>query len=130
MAIAGLQGIINFYISRECDLTNSLSDIMMKITSASRKTASITTQMSDAKNALKEEFGGDTDDVDYQDAKDEMDDYYNVKLADISSWEAELDVQKEEIKTELEMVKNSKESYQAIIKKNIQEDFKYGANNS
>ncbi len=123
MAFVGIQQTINLYSMQQSSLTNELTDIMMEITDASGKTTDLVQSTNAKKTAVKEEY--DTDDAEYDVQMDEIEDEYNLKLAEITEWESELEVKKENMETEIQAITSYKESFTSALKQNVQKDFKY-----
>lgn len=128
MSFTGIQATVDFYTMREADLTNQMTDIMTAITRAAQQTSSLATETNDQKEAAKNQYGSGTEE--YQEALSEINDEYQLKLADITAWESELETQKDSIETELKATTSYKESFKSVLKQNIQNDFKYGDSSS
>ena len=128
MAFTGIQATVDFYTVRESDLTNQLTDIMTEITRKSKDTSSLTQEECKNKDAVRGEYTAGTDE--YHDAMQEVTDDYDMKLAEITTWENELEVQKGQIETELKATTAYKESFQSALKQNVQSDMKYGGGGS
>lgn len=126
MSYASIQSTVNLYTMREADLTNQMTDIMTNITQAMRETSGLADDKSTARQVI---MGDDTmSDEDRKAAIAEIQDEYEYNLANISSWESELEVQKEQMETEIQATSAYKESFMSALKQNIQKDYKYGGN--
>ena len=129
MAFTGMQATINLCIVREGQLTNELTDIMTQMTQACRETAQQAEEVSAAKRNIRTDYEyGVIDDTTYQDRKDEVQEEYELALAQLTAWESELESQKNELETEIQATTAYKESFLSAAKQNIQKDFKYGGN--
>lgn len=129
MAEAGLLATIQFYTARKDDLTSELSDIMLEINRATAKSGDVSEEESKKKQTLLNKAKSDStyaDSTEYQADMQEFDDQYNAKLASINEWEKELEVEKQNIQTEVEATSAYIESYTSMIKDNIKRDFTYG----
>lgn len=123
MATSGIQATIDCYIVQEADLANQIVDIMTSITSACRSSADLAQTNSDKKANVRSKYEKGSDE--YKEAMDKVQDEYNVKLADITAWESQLNTRKESLETEIKVVQTNKESFQSMLKQNTQND-KYG----
>lgn len=126
MSFVGIQANLNFYTEREADLTDELSDILTNITQATRKISNITEEEAELRGEVREQYDPGSDE--YKDAMQKIQDDHTMKLADISEWESELETQKQQIETELKATTSYKESFTAVLKQNVQKDFKFGGN--
>lgn len=126
MSYTGIQSTVNLYTMREADLTNQMTDIMTDITQAMRETG----ELAEIKSTARQVIMGDSslDDEERKAALAEIQDEYETNLAQISSWESELEIQKEQMETEIQATTAYKESFMSALKQNIQKDYKYGGN--
>lgn len=126
MAIAGIQGIIDLYTLQEAQLTHDVTDIMQNITKATKKASEYAVEVSAKKEEVKGEYDSGT--AEYQAAMDDINDDYELKMSEISSWESELETQKQQKETELQATTSYKQSYQSALKSNVKTDFTYAQN--
>lgn len=126
MAFVGIQQTVNLYSMEQAQLTNKLSDIMMEITTASGENTKLVQEESAKKKAVKEQY--DTTDAEYDVEMSEIEDDYELKLAKITEWESELEVQKESMETQVQAITSYKESFTSALKQNVAKDFKYAQN--
>lgn len=126
MSYAGIQSTVNLCTMREADLTNQLTDIMTEITRACKDTSKLAEVASASREAVKGEYSPDS--TEYEQAMDDIQEEYELNLAQISSWESELEAQKEEKETEIQATGAYKESFMSALKQNIQKDYKFGGN--
>lgn len=125
MAYTGIQATVDFYIVREADLTNEITDILTSMTRASKDCANLATNTAAERNEVRSEYDPGTDE--YKDAMDDVNSKYQTKLSEINAWESELETQKQSLETELKATTTSKESFQAALKQNVTTDSKYGS---
>lgn len=124
MSCSGIQATVNFYTAREADLTHDLTDIMMDITLATKESSKLVADTTNERAAVKEQYEQGSDD--YKEAMQAVEDEYNLKLADITAWESELETKKETMETEIQATKSYKDSFTEVLKQNIKTDFTYG----
>lgn len=129
MSIANLQGIILFCEAEKADKTSRLCSIMSDITKATGQMTELTQQGLSAKmevNAKAEESSAYADSTQYQSDLADAEGQFEVKMAEINAWEAELEQEKEQVQTQLQEVTAYEESFTAALKSNIKKDFSYG----
>lgn len=123
MSYSGIQTTVNFLTMQEASLTNELTDIMTAITMETRECATLAEDVSSQKEAVKAEY--DVTDTEYKIYMDDIRDEYELKLADLTAWESELETQKNAKETEIQATSATKESYTSMLKENVQNDHKY-----
>lgn len=128
MSFTGIEATINFYTQQESDLTNQVTDILFEITQAGKKSQALVVQTTNERQSVRDAF--DSDDPGYDTAMSEINDEYQLKLSDISAWESELETKKSTLETSLKTATSYKESLLAMVKSNVQKDFKYGQSGS
>lgn len=130
MSFTGIQTQVDFYTQREAELTNKITDIMMSETMASKQTSQIASDSIDKRTVVANQYQGDTTNPGYVNAMAEIQDEYQLQLAKITSWESELEVQQNNLETELKATTAYKESFQSALKQNVQTSFKFGDGSS
>ena len=129
MAIANLQGMVIFCEAEKGNLTYRLSEIMGDITKA---TTTLTQVMKDglaskaAVNAHASESSYYADSNQYSVDLAAAEDQYELKMAEVNAWEAELEQEKDRVSTQLQEVTSYQESFTAALKSNVKKDFSYG----
>lgn len=129
MAYAGILVTIELYQARKDDLTTQLSDIMMEISQATKQSGDVADEESKKRQNLLDRAKSDptyADSTEYEQDKQDIEDKYNARLADINSWEKELEIEKQNIQTEVQATSAYLESWTTAIKDNIKRDFTYG----
>lgn len=142
MSYAGILATVQLYQLEKADLTSQISDILMDITKASKQTSDYMEDENQKIRDLKTQYGStsttgstdssssdyseSTDSTEYQVALQEVQDEYDAKLAEVNSWEKELEMQKQNLQTELTAVSTYLESFQKILQDNVKKDSTYG----
>jgi hypothetical protein len=124
MAYAGLLATVNLYTAEKADLTSQLSTIMESISRATGESSQISSDEASEQSALAAKYG--TDSTEYEVANDELEHKYDAQLKAINAWESELQVQKQNLETQVQEVSSYLESFQSALKDNVKKDFKYG----
>ena len=141
MSYAGILATVNLYKTQKNDLTSDLSDILMNITDASRQSSTLMQQENEDKSYLREKYtttqGEKEDDTTYElrkskadaelkDGMDEIESEFECQLEKISTWEAELEFQKQTKETEVQVTSSYLDSFTEVLKNNVKKDFTYG----
>lgn len=128
MAIASIQETLFLYSQQKADLTSRLATISARLTLAASQSMELTKNETAEKRELARRItSGEltADSTEYQVAVAEIEDEYELELAEINHWEQQLEVEKEQLETQIKQVTSYEESYTAILKSNVQKDFKY-----
>lgn len=126
MAIANLHEKLLFYTQQKSRISMQLSDVQMRQLSAS-KTIQTKQQEFNAKlSALyyDEEYGYGTDE--YSEMLLQLQSEHEFELASINSWESQLDIEKENLETQLNEIQSYESTWQKLLSAAIKTDFVYG----
>lgn len=129
MTIATVQQTLLLYSMEKANITQDLEDIMNKITSATSKSTDLMASTNEKRTyyaQLAEQNPEMADTTEYKNDVAAVESDYQLQLAEINAWESQLEQQKNHKETELKAVTSFEESWTAVLKKNIQNDFKYG----
>lgn len=126
MADANLLDTVNLYTMQQDDLTHQLSDIMESISRTNTKSFSLIQTTNDKRAAVRKQYEAGS--AQYDAKMDEIDDQYKASLAEIQTWETELEVQKDQLEDKIKTISGYKESFQSALKQNVQNDYKFGGN--
>ncbi len=128
MTIAALNATEDFYILQKADITNKITDILMEINYATKESTDLAKETSAKKADAKEQYYDEEsdDNSQYYDAVDDIENDYELELSQITNWENELQMQKQEYQTQLDQITTSKESVHGAKTKNIESSFSYG----
>lgn len=126
MAIANLQEKLLFYTQQKSRISSKLSDIQMRQLSATRSSA---TQQQEYNAKLRdlyydEDYGYGTDE--YSEILLELQNDHEFEMASINAWESELELQKDNLETQLNEITGYESAWQKLILSNIKNDFLYG----
>ena len=126
MAISNFQEKLLFYTQQKSRISMQLSDVQMRQLSAS-KTIQTKQQEFNAKlSALyyDEEYGYGTDE--YSEMLLQLQSEHEFELASINSWESQLDIEKENLETQLNEIQSYESTWQKLLSAAITTDFVYG----
>ena len=126
MSISNLQEKLLFYTQQKSRISSKLSDIQMRQLSATRSNATAQQEYNEKLRALyyDEEYGYGTDE--YSEILLELQNDHEFELASINAWESELDLQKENLETQLNEISGYESAWQKLLLSNIKNDFLYG----
>ncbi len=130
MSIANLQEKLLFYTRQKSRINLQLSNIQMNQLSATRSSATKQQEYNQKLSALyyDEDHGYGTDE--YSEMLLELQNDHEFEMASINSWESELELQKENLETQLNEVSSYENTWQKLLKTNIKNEFTYGGTGS
>lgn len=130
MSIANLQEKLLFYTRQKSRINLQLSNIQMNQLSATRSSATKQQEYNQKLSALyyDEDHGYGTDE--YSEMLLELQNDHEFEMASINSWESELELQKENLETQLNEVSSYENTWQKLLQTNIKNEFAYGCTGS
>ena len=130
MSIANLQEKLLFYTRQKSRINLQLSNIQMNQLSATRSSATKQQEYNQKLSALyyDEDHGYGTDE--YSEMLLELQNDHEFEMASINSWESELELQKENLETQLNEVSSYENTWQKLLQTNIKNEFIYGGTGS
>ena len=130
MSIANLQEKLLFYTRQKSRINLQLSNIQMNQLSATRSSATKQQEYNQKLSALycDEDHGYGTDE--YSEMLLELHNDHEFEMASINSWESELELQKENLETQLNEVSSYENTWQKLLQTNIKNEFAYGGTGS
>lgn len=126
MSIANLQEKLLFYTRQKSQINLQLSNIQMNQLSATRSSATKQQEYNQKLSDLyyDEDHGYGTDE--YSEMLLELQNDHEFEMASINSWESELELQKENLETQLNEVSSYENTWQKLLQTNIKNEFTYG----
>lgn len=127
MAISNFQEKLLFYTQQKSRLGMQLSDIQMRQLSASKNIQLKQQEFNAQLSALyyDEEVGYGTDE--YSEILLQLQSEHEFELSSINSWESQLEVEKENVETQLNEIQSYENTWQKLLAAAIKTDFVYGA---
>ncbi len=126
MAIANLQEMLLSYTKQQTAINEKLSGVMMNTASATRSYASKQQQYNEQVQNYYYEYYEQDPDM-YYDLLELIENEHELDLARLESWEADLEVEKNELETQLNEITTFKENWTKLLSNNIKKDFTYGS---
>lgn len=126
MTISNLQESLLFYTQQKSRITSQLSDIQMKQLSATRQSLQAQQEYNAQLSALyyDENYGYGT--PEYSEILLQLQNDHEFELANINSWESELELQKENLETQLNEISGYESAWTKLLMANIKNEFLYG----
>lgn len=126
MTISNLQEHLLFYTQQKSRITSSLSDVQMKQLSATRSSATKQQEYNAKLSDLyyDEEYGYGTDE--YSEILLQLQNDHEFEMANINAWESELELQKENLETQLNEISGYEQAWQKLLVSNIKNEFVFG----
>lgn len=126
MAIANLQEMLLSYTKQQTAINEKLSGVMMNTASATRSYAAKQQQYNEQVQNYYYEYYEQDPDM-YYDLLELIENEHELDLARLESWEANLEVEKNELETQLNEITTFKENWTKLLSNNIKKDFTYGS---
>lgn len=126
MAIANLQEKLLFFTQQKSRLSLQLSDVQLKQLGATKSVATKQQEFNAKLSALyyDEEYGYGTDA--YGEILLQLTSEHEFELSQINAWEAQLDIEKENLETQLNEIQQYENTWQKLLSAAIKNDFVYG----
>lgn len=126
MAISNLHEKLLFFTLQKSRYSKQLSDIQMRQLGATQTASRKQQEFNQKLQALyyDEEFGYGTEE--YSEMLLELQNEHEFEMANLNSWESQLESEKDQVETQLNEVTQYEASWQKLLQQNIKSDFTYG----
>jgi len=125
MAISNIHETLLMYTKQKSMINQKLSDVMFNMLGASRQQADnqamYNAKLQDAYYNLYEAYPDE-----YQLVIENLEQEHELELANLNSWETELEIEKNNLETRLNEVTTFESSWTKLLQTNIKQDFTYG----
>lgn len=129
MAISNIQETLLMYTKQKATINDELATIALNITSATRQNADIQAQYNSELQTYYYEYYED-DPTTYYDLVEVLNQEHELDLANLESWESELELEQSNYETQLNEITSYESSWQKLLQTNIKNDFTYGGQSS
>lgn len=127
MAISNIHETLLMYTKQKSMLNTKLSDIMFDILNASKDNAEIQSKYNDKVDEYYYLYMQDGIDEDaYEIAIEQLEKQREFDLANLNSWENELELNKNNYETRLNEVTTFESTWTKLLQTNTKNDFTYG----
>ena len=126
MAISNSHETLLMYTKQKSAINEKLSDVMFNMVSASRKTADLQQQYNQKlQDAYYDpDYGYGTDE--YMVIIEQYENDHEFELSTLEAWESELELEKNNLETQLKEITSFENSWTKLLQTNIKSDFSYG----
>lgn len=125
MAISNIHETLLMYTKQKALINDKLSTNMMNTLSASKQTAENQAKYNDQMNNIYYNYYED-DPATYELLTEQLEQEHELQLANINSWEQELELEKNNLETQLNEISTFESTWTKMLQTNIKSDFSYG----
>lgn len=125
MAISNIHETLLMYTKQKALINDKLSTNMMNTLSASKQTAENQAKYNDQMNNIYYNYYED-DPATYELLTKQLEQEHELQLANINSWEQELELEKNNLETQLNEISTFESTWTKMLQTNIKGDFSYG----
>lgn len=126
MAIANIQETMLMYTKQKAMLNQKLGDVMFQIMNATRENAEMQAKYNDKQQYYYYEYYDSEDQTIYQEVMEQLEKDHEYELANLNSWESQLELDKNNYETRLNEVTTFESTWTKLLQNNIKNDFTYG----
>lgn len=126
MAISNIQETLLMYTKQKSMLNAKLSDVMFQIMNATRENAELQQKYNDKEQYYYYEYYDSEDHTVYEEVMEQLTKEHEYELANLESWESQLELDKNNYETRLNEVTAYESSWTKLLQTNIKNDFSYG----
>ena len=124
MAISNIHETLLLYTKQKSMINDKLSTTMMDILSASKQTAEAQAKYNEQMNDIYYGYY-ESDPENYELLTEQCEQQHELELANLNSWEQELELEKNNLETQLNEVNTFESTWTKLLQSNIKNDFSY-----
>ncbi len=125
MAISNIHETLLFYTKQKSLVNEKLSTVMMNMLNSSKQVAENQAKYNDQMNEIYYGYYED-DPENYELLTEQCQQEHELELANLNSWEQELELEKNNLETKLNEINTFESSWTKLLQTNIKNDFSYG----
>lgn len=125
MAISNIHETLLLYTKQKSLINDKLSSTMMDMLNNSKQVAASQQKFNDQMNDIYYNYY-ESDPENYEILTERANQDHELELANLNSWEQELEVEKNNLETQLNEVNTFETSWTKLLQTNIKNDFSYG----
>ena len=126
MAISNIQETLLMYTKQKSMINTKLSEIMFNMMNASRQSAELQAQYNDKQQYYYYEYYDASDTTVYQMVMEDLEKDHEYELANLNSWESQLELDKNNYETRLNEITSFESTWTKLLQNNVKSDFTYG----
>lgn len=125
MAISNIHETLLLYTKQKSLINDKLSTTMMDLLNSSKQTAESQAKYNDQMNDIYYNYY-ESDPETYELLVEHCEQEHELTLANLNSWEQELELEKNNLETRLNEINTFEGSWTKLLQTNIKGDFSYG----
>lgn len=125
MAISNIHETLLMYTKQKALINDKLSTNMMNTLSASKQTAENQAKYNDQMDNIYYNYYDDDPET-YELLTEQLEQEHELELANLNSWEQELELEKNNLETQLNEISTFESTWTKMLQTNIKSDFSYG----
>jgi len=125
MAISNIHETLLLYTKQKSLINDQLSSNMMNLLNSSKQTAESQAKYNDQMNDIYYGYY-ESDPETYELLTEQCEQEHELELANLNSWEQELELEKNNLETRLNEINTFESSWTKLLQTNIKGDFSYG----
>lgn len=125
MAISNIHETLLLYTKQKSLVNEKLSTVMMNMLNSSKQVAENQAKYNDQMNEIYYGYYED-DHENYELLTEQCQQEHELELANLNSWEQELELEKNNLETKLNEINTFESSWTKLLQTNIKNDFSYG----
>jgi hypothetical protein len=125
MAISNIHETLLLYTKQKSLINDKLSTTMMDMLSASKQTAEEQSKYNDEMDDIYYNYYEDDPDT-YEVLTERLEQEHELDLANLNSWEEELELEKNNLETQLNEITTFESTWTKLLQTNLKNDFSYG----
>lgn len=125
MAISNIHETLLMYTKQKALINDKLSTNMMNTLSASKQTAENQAKYNDQMDDIYYNYYEDDPET-YELLTEQLEQEHELELANLNFWEQELELEKNNLETQLNEINTFESTWTKLLQTNIKSDFSYG----
>ena len=125
MAISNIHETLLMYTKQKSMINDKLSSVMMDMLNSTKQTAENQAKYNDQINDIYYTYYEDDPET-YELLTERCEQEHELELANINSWEQELELEKNNLETQLNEINTYESSWTKLLQTNVKNDFSYG----
>lgn len=125
MAISNIHETLLMYTKQKAMINDNLSTTMMNLLNSSKQTAETQAKYNKQMNDIYYNYYEEDPDS-YELLTEQCEQQHELDLANLNSWEQELELEKNNLETKLNEITTFEASWTKLLQTNIKSDFSYG----
>ena len=125
MAISNIHDTLLLYTKQKALINDKLSTNMMDLLNSSKQTAQEQSLYNTKMDNIYYNYYENDQDT-YELLVEQLQQDHELKLANLNSWESELEVEKNNLETQLNEITTFESTWTKLLQTNIKNDFSYG----